>query len=247
MLLRSTLLSDIVHGFSTRQGGVSEGRYASLNLGGKWGDDPAVVMENRQRLATEAGFSVEDLRLARQVHGRVVVTADGVASDLLLDSEADTVVASWPRLVPAVLTADCVPILISDGQGRVAAIHAGWRGTVARIVEATVAALVAQGSARSQLRAAIGPCICTACFEVGDEVAAQFDPRFVRTIGKAHIDLQAANHDQLLAAGVFENAIDRLERCTAHEPEWFFSFRRDGAKIGQMMSFIAAGSSATQP
>lgn len=249
MLVRSKLLSDIAHGFSTREGGVSRDRYATLNLGGKWGDDPEAVRENRRRLAAAGGFAVDQLRIAKQVHGNVVVDADTLSAATLATTEADAVIASQPGLVPAVLTADCVPILISDGAGLVAAVHAGWRGTVAGIAAITVQAMAARGSDPTQLRAAIGPAICAACFEVGDEVAAQFEPIFVQRSknDRAHVDLFAANVQQLEAAGLRADAIEPLGRCTQHEPEAFYSFRRDGANIGQQLSFIVAGRPAARP
>jgi copper oxidase (laccase) domain-containing protein len=118
MLVRSHHLDGLIHGFSTREGGVSEGRYASLNLGGKWGDDPDAVRQNRQRVAALAGFDLAQLRIAKQVHGNVVVNADTLDAATLAATEADAVIASEPGLVPAVLTADCIPILISDARSR---------------------------------------------------------------------------------------------------------------------------------
>ncbi len=244
MLLRSALLSELPHGFSTRVGGVSGGRYATLNLGGKWGDDPAAVAENRRRVAEATGLLPTELRLARQVHGRAVAVADGRSAEEVLGSDADAVVATETGLAPSVLTADCVPILIADEAGRVAAVHAGWRGAVADIAGATVEELVSRGCAPSRLRAAIGPSICPRCFEVGEDVAAQFAPSFVireASWPKPHVDLWALCRAQLVAAGLEDAKIETLGRCTVHEPELFFSFRRDGANIGQMMSFIAAG------
>ncbi len=228
---------------------MSRDRYATLNLGGKWGDDPEAVRENRRRLAAAGGFAVDQLRIAKQVHGNVVVDADALDAATLAATEADAVIASQPGLVPAVLTADCVPILLSDGEGLVAAVHAGWRGTVAKIAAATVQAMAARGSDPAKLCAGIGPAICGACFEVGDEVAAQFEPIFVHSskTGRPHVDLFAANVQQLRAAGLRADAIESLGRCTKHEPEVFYSFRRDGANIGQLMSFIVAGRPAARP
>lgn len=227
---------------------MSEGRYATLNLGGKWGDDPAAVVENRRRVAAAAHVAVEGFRVARQVHGRAVVDADDVDAPTLASTEADAVIATETGLVPAILTADCVPILLADDRGRVAAVHAGWRGTVAGIVGEAVARLVERGAERAQLRAAIGPSICADCFEVGDEVAAQFDTFFVQRNknGKALVDLWSDNARQLFAAGLAAERVEILGRCTMHEADDFFSFRRDGAGIGQMLSFIAAGPSATR-
>lgn len=227
---------------------MSEGRYATLNLGAKWGDDPAAVVENRRRAAAAAHVAVDGFRVARQVHGRAVVDADQVDAAALASHEADAVIATEPGLVPAILTADCVPILLADDAGRVAAVHAGWRGTVAGIVGEAVTRLVERGADRARLRAAVGPSICADCFEVGDEVATQFDAIFVRRNknGKAVVDLWRDNARQLVAAGVSLERVEILGRCTMHEVNDFFSFRRDGAGIGQMLSFIAAGPPATR-
>ena len=141
-----------------------------------------------------------------------------------------------PGAVVGVYTADCVPILLADDEGRVAAAHAGWRGTVAGVANAAVEALVSIGARRERLRAALGPSICAHCFEVGEEVAAAFDAlapsSVVRDGGgkKPHVDLWEANRLVLAAAGVPESAIDAAPPCTMCEPERFFSFRRDGAR-----------------
>src|SRR6185437_8199499 len=127
MIVTSRLLTGLRHGFSTRRGGVSTGRYATLNVGAKWGDDPEHVAHNRRRLAAAGGFDWARLYTARQVHGARV---------------ALVVEATVPGAVVGVYTADCVPILLTDGDGRVAAAHAGWRGTVAGVANAAVEALV---------------------------------------------------------------------------------------------------------
>lgn len=229
-----------VHGFTDREGGVSTGGYATLNMASKWGDDGAAVEENRRRVAAAAGFELGRLRCVRQVHGTDVLNAASLAED----STAD---ALWCRrddgLVVGVLTADCVPILVVDDAGTVAAaIHSGWRGTAANIVGGTVAALAAQGVEPRRLRAAIGPCIERAAFEVGPEVADAFDPRFVVTGGaRPHVDLLAAVTAQLKAAGIEPRSIERVGGCTHANPSRWFSYRRDGAgvgRIGQMLAFV---------
>jgi len=238
VLDRAAHLSSIpglVHGFTDREGGVSVGRYATLDLGAKWGDELERVLENRRRVAAAAGFDPARLRLVRQVHGTAVVRATE-ADD---DTEAD---ALWctrdDGIVVGVLTADCVPVLLADREGRVAAaIHSGWRGTVAGIVPATVATLVAHGVAASRLVAAIGPCIERAAFEVGPEVADAFAPAHVdRTGARPHVDLVAAVRDQLVDAGVTTH--ERVGGCTHAHPDRWFSYRRDGAGIGQMLAFV---------
>lgn len=231
--------SALVHGFTTRLGGVSEGRHASLNLGERWGDAPAAVVENLRRVAAQAGFEPGDLRRVRQVHGRAALRATA----LVAGSEAD---ALWARatdgpLVVGVLTADCVPVLLADrGATAVAAIHSGWRGTVQDVVGATVAALVADGVVAGELVAAIGPCIEVEAFEVGEEVAAEFAAELVRRdLGpRPHVDLVAAVRSQLVAAGVPKDSIERVGACTCRHPGRYFSYRRDGAGIGQMLAFV---------
>jgi polyphenol oxidase len=241
LLTRSARLGDVRHGFSTRRGGVSEGRYASLNVGAKWGDEPARVDENRRRLAAAGGFALERLYTATQVHGAAIAVVDGSEITDIASVKADGLIACTPGVAVGVYTADCVPILISDGAGRVAAVHAGWRGTVAGVARAAVDALVGLGASRDALSAALGPSICVGCFEVGDEVAAQFgDGQVERAPGrKAHVDLRRANRAQLAAAGV--RRIDDAPPCTMCDRESYFSFRRDGARIGQHLSFIVAG------
>ncbi len=236
----SPALADVpglVHGFSDRLGGVSDGRFASLNLAAKWGDDPERVRENVARLGRAAGFAPDRLRRVTQVHGNAVVWAG--ESDAATEADA-LCCRREDGVVVGVLTADCVPVLLADADGRVAAaVHSGWRGTVADITGQAVAALAAAGAAAERLRAAIGPCIEVAAFEVGEEVASQFDDAFVdRTLGpRPHVDLVAAVTAQLLAAGVPAPAISRIGGCTHDHPARWFSYRRDGAGIGQMLSF----------
>lgn len=227
----------LVHGFSDRLGGVSEGRFASLNLAAKWGDDPARVRQNVARLAAAAGFSPPVLRRVKQVHGSAVVWA----ADADASTEADAMCCRrGDEVVVGVLSADCVPVLLADVRGEVAAaVHSGWRGTVADVTGRTVAALVEVGVAPADLRAAIGPCIERAAFEVGDEVATQFAPAYVdRELGpRPHVDLVAVVADQLRRAGLADGAITRVGGCTHANPDRWFSYRRDGAGIGQMLSF----------
>jgi YfiH family protein len=246
LTVTSPILRGIRHGFSTRRGGVSVGKYATLNVGGKWGDDPEAVAHNRHRLAAAGGFDYARLYAATQVHGaRVALVVDGTLPERVAATEADIVATAVPGAVVGVYTADCVPILIADGELRVAAVHAGWRGTVQGAAIAAVEALVSIGARRERLRAALGPSICARCFEVGEEVALPFESlvpaSVVRRPGaRPHVDLWAANRALLISAGVRADAIDAAPPCTMCEPERFFSFRRDGSGIGQQLSFIAA-------
>jgi len=230
----------LVHGFTDRKGGVSRGLYASLNLGRKWGDDREAVDENYARVARAVGYAPECLRLVRQVHGSTMMDArrldpSSEADGLWLATETSS------PLVVGVLTADCVPILIVDEQARlVAAVHSGWRGTVANIAGEAVQTLRDQGA--RGICAAIGPCIEQAGFEVGPEVAEQFAPGYVKMVEhthgfRPHVDLVAVVRDQLFQAGVAGECIDRVGGCTYTNSEKYFSYRRDGSS-GQQLSVI---------
>ena len=240
----------ITHGFTTRHGGVSRARYATLNLGERWGDDPDAVAENLRRVAEAGGFAPAELVRVKQVHGDGVLAAHEVSEQ----SEAD---ALWlhrdhpgPRRVVGVMTADCVPVLLCDRKASVvAAIHSGWKGTVADIAGRTVEILRNAGADPRDLLAAIGPCIEVDAFEVGEEVAVQFDERFVARTGyaKPHVDLVACVRAQLEGAGVPANQIERVGACTHAFADLYFSYRRDGAGIGQQLSFIGLRPTRPRP
>lgn len=244
MLLVSSTLP-CLHGFSLRTGGASESPFASLNLSTKWGDDEAKVEENHQRLAAAGGFKREAMMVLDQVHGRdVIVVKEGMTRSDVAKLQADALVTRRDDVVLAVRTADCVPILIHSDAGAIAAVHAGWRGVVAGVLTATLDALAELNAPPEFLRAVIGPHICTKCFEVGDDVAQQFDKVAPSCVirephQKARVDLGAAAHLQLLEAGVSPAKIERVPACTMHEPDRFFSFRRDGNKTGLHLSYIA--------
>jgi YfiH family protein len=226
------------HGFVTRHGGVSVGPFASMNLVRKWGDEPAAVDENLRRLRAAGGFDL--LFVAKQVHGDRCVTVEAdTTPEAIADTEADALLTRVKGVALAVSTADCVPILFA-GAGVVAAAHAGWRGTVKGIGPKTIAAM---GVAAVDSWVALGPSICVRCFEVGEEVAAEFSASVVRRdLGpKPHVDLQRANVDALVAAGVPPDHIDGAPPCTMCEPERFYSFRRDHGKTGGHLSFIVCG------
>lgn len=276
LFLRSPLFErhGVVHGFSIRTGGVSREPYASLDLGGSASTEPNGVETNHQRLADAVGVERSRLATAHQVHGDAVVLAsyrDGrtvirpaaSSSSPVNDDDgalsfgdhpsgalqADAVIAT-SGTVAGVRTADCVPILLFDTQsGLAAAVHAGWRGTVARIVVKTVEALrEIGGSAPGNWIAAIGPCIGRCCFEVSPDLAERFesDPAFGpacvehRPGARPHVDLVEANARLLVAAGIPERSIDRLMKCTSCEPELFFSHRRDNGRTGRHLSIVAA-------
>jgi YfiH family protein len=251
-LLRSALIgAPFVHGFTTRAGGVSAPPFESLNLGGKWGDDPAAVSENRRRLERAVGGAVF---AARQVHGATVVRVRaGDDRAALAARDADALCTDAPGLVVGVFVADCIPaVLVDPHTGAVAAVHAGWRGTVAGVLPAAVRALAAEFGARpGDLRVAIGPAIGPCCFEVGPEVVAAFEALAADARGrgivlpsprgapdKANVDLKAANRLLLERAGVDPEAIDAGPECTHCDRARFYSFRREGSATGQLMGVV---------
>jgi YfiH family protein len=241
------------HGFSTRLGGVSAPPFDALNLGGKWGDDAATVGENRRRFLRAAGVG-SPLYVARQVHGAAVARVQaGDDPAALARVEADALVTDAPGVTLGVFVADCIPALIADPRtGAVAAIHAGWRGTVAGVARAAVAALGREFGARPvDLRVALGPAIGPCCFEVGADVVdalrialddaadAVIRPSPRGVPDKSHVDLKAANCLLLERAGVDPAAIESGPECTHCDRGRFFSYRRDGSATGQLMAVIA--------
>ena len=240
MFLRSGRLAGggFDHGFATRVGGRSAGPYASLSFGGP-GDDPDAVEENHRLLAAAAGFPRSDLRTVEQVHGGAVVLLDTLAP-IPPGTRADALVATAPGLVPAVRTADCVPLLLADPRsGRVAAVHAGWRGAWLRIPAAAVAELRACGSRPSDLIAAVGPAIGRCCYEVSDELASRFAAAFgPAVVTGRRLDLREVVRLQLFAAGIPAAAVEIVGGCTACDPALHFSHRRDEGRTGRHLSFV---------
>lgn len=220
--------------FTTRVGGVSEGPYASLNLGRKSGDDVARVDENR-RIACEAiGAELETLALNLQVHSaRVLQAAAGVRGE-----HADGLWTDEPGVPVLAMSADCLPVALARGDSEapaVAVLHVGWRGLLSGIVAAGVHAL-----GDHTLAAAIGPGIGPCCYEVGEEVAAPFRERFGDDVVRdGRLDLWTSAERALGAAGV--QRVERFDRCTACEPETFFSHRRDAGRTGRqgVIAYVA--------
>ena len=211
--------------FTTRTGGVSDGPYASLNLGRKTGDDVDRVDENRRRACAEIGADVEHLALNYQLHSALVHRARPGARG----EPGDGLWTDEPDLPILALSADCLPIALARVNGdrpAVAVVHAGWRGLLSKIAESAVAAL--GGGA---LAAAIGPAIGPCCYEVQDDVADPFRVRFGREVVTAgRLDLWRAAEKALRDAGVTH--VERFDLCTSCHPELFFSHRRDGKPRG---------------
>jgi YfiH family protein len=206
------------------------------------GDDPALVDENWSILRKDTGLTFARVK---QVHGdRVfrVPAAEGPEGP----PEADGVVSDRSGTAACVLVADCVPILLADPRsGAVAALHAGWRGTLAGVGARGVEAMVREVGARpEELLAAIGPSIGPCCYEVSSELAERFRERWGERVGnpsarQPRVDLWLANRLTLQEAGLALERVEVLERCTSCEEELFFSHRRDSGRTGRQAAFIA--------
>jgi len=244
------------HGFSTHRGGVSRAYLAEggresaesggLNLGFAAADSVERVSENRLRwVEAVTGSRETPLRTIRQVHSGVSVVAGAAAPETI--PEADGVVTDQPGILLGVMTADCIPVLAVDPAHRaVGAFHAGWRGTVARIVEHGVARMTGEfGSDPGQMVAAIGPGIGRCCYTVGAEVRERFEAQFAygpelfrREGDGLRLDLIEGNRRQLLEAGLAEGAIAVVGGCTGCQPDRFYSHRASGGHAGRMMASV---------
>ncbi len=243
-VVRSPIIPDgFVHGFPERTGGVSTDARASLNLGKRWGDDPARVDENRALLAAHEGFAPEALQMMRHVHGTNVWRVGEPLDD---GTEFDGLVTDQVGPVLTTFAADCVPILFADPVARVCgSAHAGWRGTVAGVAARVIERMAELGARPADVRVALGPSIGPCCFEVGPEVVAAFRAAFGDAPGlivagphKDHVDLRVALTASLVGAGVTRDHLDAAPPCTRCEAERFYSYRRDGQAGGIHMGFI---------
>ncbi len=262
-----TKLPWLIHGFSTKPGGVSiQDAEKVLNLGFTEWDAQENVLENRRRFQSALGATNLKLISLKQIHSDVIHLFDAPPAETC---QGDASATKRPGLLLAVQTADCVPILLVDPKKRaVAAVHAGWRGTLARIVVKAIGQLQMQFKSKSaDLLAAIGPSIGGCCYEVGTEVATQFlsqfaeapdwfdefrtgdEPNPIQWLNRmppGHqpppknvlLDLRKANRAQLLGAGLRAPNIFVSDLCTACRRDLFFSYRKEGAQSGRLMSVI---------
>jgi YfiH family protein len=257
----------LTHGFSTSPGGSSElrGKHV-LNLGFTGWDRRANVEKNRRLFQSSIGAGDLSLVALKQFHSDVICDFDSLPGEAC---NGDASITATPKLLLGIQTADCVPILLVDPKNRaVAAVHAGWRGTLQRIVEKTIGRMVMRfGTRPSNILAAIGPAIGGCCYEVGTEVAAaflsqfaqapewfdelrtgdepnplqwlnQFPPGHQPPPKNVRLDLRKANHAQLIAADVNSQNIFTNELCTACTPDLLFSYRKAGKESGRMMAAI---------
>jgi hypothetical protein len=230
---------------TTRSGGVSSQPWDSLNLGPRTEDRSEHIRENFFRLGEHLGISAENIVISEQVHGtsiaRVIRPGNVSGYDALITDMEDIYIG--------ILTADCYPVLIHDRKNRASgAAHAGWQGTVGRIAEKTVRAMGdAFGTRPEECLAWVGTGISAAHYEIGGEVARQFDHDYLSPSpsgkDKYMLDLSAANRDQLLAAGIPDPQVESSAYCSWRDHETFFSYRRDHGSTGRMLSLIGISSS----
>ena len=248
-------LEGIIHGFSTRLGGVSRGIYSSMNLSFTRGDEEEAVKENYRRIAQAIGFRTEDIVTSDQTHTanvRKVTEADrGKGITVPRDyQDVDGMVTNVPGLILATFYADCVPLYFADPVKRVIGLsHSGWRGTVAKIGKVTVEKMKEEyGCHPEDILAAIGPSICQDCYEVSEDVIEEFKTAFAgeyqerlyykKKNGKYQLNLWEANRLIFLEAGIPEANISMPGICTCCNPEFLFSHRASHGKRGNLAAFL---------
>jgi YfiH family protein len=247
-VLRAISLGQLSHGFLGRRGGMSVGEHAGLNVGYGSNDDPEAIAGNR-RLAITALLPEAELATVHQIHSAKVVVADQ-AWPQGERPRADGMVTDRPNLLLGILTADCAPVLFADHKAVVVgAAHAGWRGALAGVTDATIEAMEQLGARRENIHAAVGPCIAQPSYEVDQAFRARFvyaDPDNARFFiagpaGKPHFDLEAYVVHRLIAAGIDE--VEALNLDTYAAPDRFYSYRRAThhceADYGRQLSAIA--------
>lgn len=237
-------IPQIRHGFFARDGGVSTGDFAGLNVSTTVGDDAEMVMQNRQ--IVEETIGIGPLVILKQTHSTRVETVTGPIAPSSVD--ADAMVTATPGLALGILTADCTPILLVDTEvGVIGAAHAGWRGAVDGIIGNTISAMVALGASQSRIIAAFGPTIHGVSYEVGDKFKADFlalhpggTAHFHTPAGgRPHFDLPGFVAAQLRQAGV--SVVDHVGACTYAHPDRYFSHRyatHQGTRTGRQIAVI---------
>ena len=248
-------LPGIIHGFSSRLGGVSEGFLSSMNLSFSRGDEPERVRENFRRIAESIGFSEKDLVFSMQTHTANVRRVGREDCGRGLEQpvgycDVDGLVTNEPGVVLATFYADCVPLFFVDPVHHCIGLsHSGWRGTVGKIGKATVETMAKEfGSEPGDLLAAVGPSICQECYEVSEEVIGLFRENFAEELwpklfyrkdnGHYQLNLWEANRLIFQEAGILPQHITVTDICTACNPELLFSHRASGGKRGNLAGFL---------
>lgn len=248
-------MPEIVHGFSTRLGGVSEGIYSSMNLSFTRGDKEEAVKENYRRISSAMGFAMENIVTSDQTHTANVrrVTEEDRGNGITKPrpyKDVDGMITNVPGIVLATFYADCVPLYFVDPvQKAIGLSHSGWRGTVSKIGKITVEKMSEEyGTRPEELYAAVGPSICQKCYEVSEDVAEEFrrafDPKYWNALfykkenGKYQLNLWEANRIVFLESGIPEDHISMPNLCTCCNPEFLFSHRASKGKRGNLGAFL---------
>ena len=235
----------LVHGFTTREGGVSTGEYASLSLSPRRGDAVECVHKNEEILCESLGLDVKRLSSTRQEHtdNIEIIGKENIGTGVYTDwgTGVDAVITREKNVPILCYSADCVPIVMyaSDIEA-IAAVHSGWKGTAMKIAEKTVRRLTEMGANPENIYAAIGPCIGKCCYEVSADVALKFEPEYYSEVGngKFMLDLGAANYELIRNCGVGKENISLSGICTKCNNELFFSHRGQNGKSGTLGGII---------
>lgn len=250
-------LDFVRHGFLSRIGGISKPPFSSLNFDTRDGDNIKNVEHNKTMAGMLFGFDASRLLTINQVHGNDVLIIDKPVKDIssISKTSADAIITNQYGIAIGILTADCVPILLADPVKKlISVVHAGWRGTVKRIVQKTIEIMIKHfDSDKKAILAAIGPSIGQCCYKVDEVVAKEFgDNEFiiplsplVKVESKGNrgdfewmLDLKRANLNQMLNSGLLEKNVSVEDICTSCRNDLFFSYRADNKKTGRQLNFI---------
>ncbi|MDE7368046.1 MAG: peptidoglycan editing factor PgeF [Lachnospiraceae bacterium] len=255
LTFRNLEQAGVLHGFSTRLGGVSQGDLSTMNLSFHRGDDPEAVMENHQRFAQAVGYDERKLVFSDQVHTTKIykVTEADCGKGITRESDIisiDGLVTDRPGIPLITFFADCVPLFFYDPVGKVVALaHSGWRGTVAKIGKVMLDYMKQEYHTQAKdVLCAIGPSICQDCYEISGDVAEEFQKEFteaqykdfMRSVGsgKYHLDLWKVNQYILLEAGITKEHLETTDICTCCNPDLLFSHRASQGKRGNLGAVI---------
>lgn len=226
-------LSTLIHGLSTRMGGVSTGAYASLNIGPNSCDNPAHIQENRNRLFKALHLSLESLAIPQQIHSDHIECVSNPGHV----PETDGLISNTPGLVLTIQIADCLPVFLHDPQNRsIGLVHAGWRGSSKKITAKAVQKMQTSfGCDPKELHVCLGPSIGPCCYQIGSDVAEYFPKEFVT---EDFLDLWKCNYAQLMECGIHPENISISRVCTMCHSDLFFSHRKTGKDTGRMMAIF---------
>lgn len=229
--------SRILHGISSRSGGVSKGKFCSLNLGFVEGDSKENVVENQRRFCESLGFHLDRLVQPIQIHDSNVVYVNTPGTF----PETDALISDVEGIFLSIKTADCVPVLLYDSLKQVIGlIHAGWRGVLSNIISKTIFMMKKMfGTEPRDILAGLGPAICECCYEISAEIADQFScSEVIRLDNRVYLNIIRAVENRLISSGVLPEKLDRIALCTFCNTEKFYSYRRDNGKTGRLMTVI---------